>query len=112
MIDAYQTEARFWFADLDVIYVRYVSNDLQYGGDLSLWPPNFSKYASAYMGTQLCLRMTNAASKLQMVQGIMEDRLKVARATDAMEDATRFPPRGSWVRARNRQWGGRDGGRW
>lgn len=108
----FQTEARFWFCGFDTIYVRYISNDVTYGGDLSLWPVDFSKYVSAYMATQVCLGLTNSSSKLKEVIDIMNDRLLRAKAVDAMESPTTFMPRGSWIRARNRGVGSQDGGRW
>ena len=34
----YRDEGPYWFAELDTIYLSYVSNDAQYGADMSLWP--------------------------------------------------------------------------
>src|SRR5690606_11544358 len=33
----YVDEAGFWFADIDTIYVRYVSDDVEYGLDYGKW---------------------------------------------------------------------------
>src|SRR5688572_27983577 len=37
-LHGYEDEAAYWYADLDTIWVRYVSSDTSWGMDLSLWP--------------------------------------------------------------------------
>ncbi len=37
----YKEEANFWYANLQTIYVRFVSSDTNYGLDMSLWPASF-----------------------------------------------------------------------
>ena len=96
----YADEAGYWFADFDTIYVKYISNDSSYGGDLSLWPVNFSRYVESLMAFEACERITQSDAKLERIAKIMDDRLGDAKNTDAMNDPTRFPPNGSWVSSR------------
>lgn len=55
----YAYEARYIYANTDPIYVKYVSDDQDYGGDLSLWPETFTLYVGHYMATQLAPRLKN-----------------------------------------------------
>ena len=103
----YTDEASWWFADMDPIYVRYVSNDSSYGYDYSIWPPNFSEWVEHYMAYKAGGRLkgqfdTDALDKKQKAA------LLDARGTDAMESPALFPPLGSWSNSRV---GWRSGGR-
>lgn len=109
----YADERRHWYADLQTIYVKYVSNHAQYGGDLALWPEAFSKVVEAYLAKEICENLTQSESKLERVERDFERTLTSARSLDAMNKPTQFMPVGSWEAARygNRQrrslWNGR-----
>ena len=102
----YADERRYWYADLDTIYVRYVSNDAEYGADLSLWPETFAKLVEAYLAMEIVGSLTGAD------RGVVEkafDKAKLeARSFDAMNKPTVFMPQGGWVSARG-GWRGRQG---
>ena len=95
----YFDEANWWFADMDPIYVRYISNDTSYGYDYSLWPPNFSEFVEHYMAYKVARRLKGSFDVKELKKD-MKEALLSAKSTDAMEDPARFPPRGSWVRSR------------
>lgn len=96
----YSEEAGFWFADVDEIYIKYVSEDAAYGTDLSLWPESFTRYVSAYMASEIVERLTQSDAQLKKVLTAYDKRLVKARSKDAMQGPTQFLPTGSWVRAR------------
>lgn len=98
----YTEEAGFFFCDIDPIYIKYVSNDVQFGGDMSLWPQSFVKYFESYLAAEICERLTQNEGKLKDIYDIMKHRLMDAKSKDAMEQPTKFLPRGSWASARNR----------
>ncbi len=109
----YVDEASWWFADMDPIYVRYVSNDSEYGYDYSIWPPDFSEWVEHYMAYKAGGRLkgqfdTDALDKKQKAA------LLDARSSDAMESPARFAPMGSWAGSRvgPRQSGDRWNKRW
>jgi|AGTN01.3.fsa_nt_gi hypothetical protein len=102
----YEDEGAYWYADPDTIWVRYVSNDSQLGGDLSLWPENFTRYVEGYFAWRICKSTTGSNGDKDSLGAEMERLLKRARATDAMDETTRFPPEGSWSKSR-RGWGSR-----
>jgi hypothetical protein len=96
----YQVEAGYWYADIEPIYLTYVSNDTDYGGDYAKWPPNFVLWVETHMASLIAGRLTGSDSKRNDLLKLAEMRLKKAASTDAMEGPTEFPPEGSWVRSR------------
>lgn len=95
----YQQEGSYFFLDHDELYIRYVSNGSGYGGDYSLWPESFSRFAEAWFGHQISMKLKNRADQ-KTLKSDMRDLRSEARSNDAMEEPTRFPPTGSWVRSR------------
>lgn len=106
----YSDEAGYWFSDLDTIYVRYVSNDSQYGNDLSLWPSSFSRWFSIELAARTCEAITGSASKVDVLEKKSKKFLMEARSKDAMNEGASFPPAGRWVRSRRGGFSGRDRG--
>lgn len=97
---AYQVENGFWYADIDPLYVSYVSSDVAYGGDLTKWPPNFVLYVETHMASLITGRLTGSKADRNDLLKLAEMRKRAALNTDAMESPTQFPPEGSWVSAR------------
>jgi len=107
----YTHEAGFWYADLDYIYLKYVSNDEQYGNDMSLWPANFTRYAEHFLGFLIIPGLTQSDSTEEKQEAKYRKALKRARNTDAQEKPARFAPEGSWVKSRRNRSGGDRGSR-
>lgn len=101
--EQYIDEVGFWWADLNVIYVRYVSTD--YGMDSSRWGASFRKFIELYMADQACERITNSTAKKDRLQRDAAMLLKEARSSDAMAEGSKQLPHGSWVNSRARQRG-------
>lgn len=105
----YGDEVDFWFADLDTIYVSYVSDAVNYGADMSKWPQSFCDYVDAYFASKVILRLTSDKQKLQFLLGTpgkmdggeLGRRLKVAKNRAAMTKGTKIPAEGGWNRARH-----------
>lgn len=93
-------EAGWWLANVSPLFVKYVSNDITLGLDLSKWTPLFADYASYELALASCLKITGSGSMLEF----LEKKTKLARiragAVDAMNEGTKFPPQGTWVRSR------------
>lgn len=97
-------EPNYWYANVDPLYVKYVSNDTAYGMDLSLWSESFAEYVANRLAVKTCKRITGAFPSDDLKKD--EKRaLAIARSKDAMDEPTGFPPRGLWVSSRL---GGRD----
>jgi len=111
-LTAYTDEAGYWFADLDVLYVRYISDDTSYGLDLSLWPETFIRYVETYLAAEACMRIMQNQTAAERLEQRLRKRLTDARSKDAMGGPAQFMPQGSWSRARTGGgWYGRERGR-
>lgn len=102
----YDDESFFWFSDFDVIFIRYVSNDNEYGNDLGVWAPNFTRWAAGVLALRSTKLITqNKIDKAKLEKDVDKLLLK-AKNTDAMKDPTKFTPPGRWTSSR--RWGRRD----
>ena len=98
----YSDEAGQWYAEIDTIYVRYVSNDSAYGTDYARWPGTFVDYVSAAFAHKIIFKLTKEQSKRDEVKKTMEQYLSLAKNKDAFNGPPLFPPAGSFVRSRSR----------
>ena len=104
---SYADEPNFWYADCDPLYVKYVSDDAAYGGDLSLWSESYADYVATRLAVKTCKRITGKQPDEDMFR--LEKRaLAIARSKDAMDEPPGFPPRGTWVRSRSGNWSDRN----
>lgn len=99
-VTRYSDESKFIFTDTETIFYQYVSNDVQFGGDISLWQPNFVEYVEHYMAYKVAPRLSGLDFSDTDLQGKMKFQLSEAKATDAMEAPARFAPRGGWAASR------------
>ena len=116
----YADELELWYADIDPIYVKFVSDDVNYGGDPSLWPQSFADYVDCYFASRIVAKLTGGSPERmrfifgppgKLDGGELGRRLKVAKSRAAMTQSTQFPPEGSWNRARRGTGGGERGNR-
>lgn len=96
----YADEAGYWYCDLETIYVRFVSNDVNYGGDMNAWPQSFREYVAAYFASRIVRKLAGGEDKAEKIEKLCKDRLLVAKNKAAMAEPTKFPPTGSWVSSR------------
>jgi hypothetical protein len=99
-LNAYYDEQAFWFCDYETIYVRYVSNDSDFGYDMTRWPPSFVRWIETYLAYRIAVRVTGSTKVRDDLYGLQQRMLTEARSHDAMNDPAGFPPSGSWVRSR------------
>lgn len=96
----YENEASWWFADVEIVYVAYVSNDEQWGSDLTLWPPNFTEMVEHYVAMKVAPRLTGIDISATTLANWYKMWLAEAKASDAMEAPAKFPPKGGWAKSR------------
>lgn len=95
----FEFEVGFIWADVDPIYIRFVSDDTDYGADFSAWPETFTLWAGYWMATQIAPRYKGQAD-LERLLELTRKYLIDARSKDAVQSPTRFPPMGNWASAR------------
>lgn len=104
----YFDEAGYWYASIDDVYVRYVSDDSNYGTDYSKWPDTFTDYVKTYFASRICHKMPGGKDLVQKLhgppgfpqRGLLHQTLLMAKNRCAMASPTSFPARGSWVTSR------------
>jgi hypothetical protein len=96
---AYGDESGYWWADLEQLYVRFVSDDVLYGLDFAKWPPNFTAYVESFFALKIT-NITTFADKRDAVKKESDSLLLKAQSTDAMEQPSKSSPRGSWSSSR------------
>jgi len=97
---SFEDEAGYWYADIDEIYVRYISNDSLYGGDYSLWHPHFVDFVAAHFAYKIIYKLTSDKGKRQDVSDERMKLLSDAKNSDAIGKPTRFQPSGTWSGSR------------
>lgn len=107
----YHDEVDIIYADEEEIFVRFVSDDAAFGGDLSIWPLGFQTYAEAELAGKIARKLTSDKDTIIFLygdphrpnSGYIEKTLKEAKSRAAAKDPTRFFPPGSWTTARGRR---------
>lgn len=103
-LEAYREESGFWVADLETLYIKYVSDDAAFGADMSKWPQTFVKFFEAHLASEAAMPLTGNRTKMDDMLAIRKAKLSDALSKDAMADPTKELPSGSWVRARSAGW--------
>lgn len=97
----YADEGGYFSADYDMLYVKYVSDDDDYGRNYTLWPQSFFTYVAARMAWEIIPRLVNSRSTRKDMEDIMAKELSSAQGKDGTNRPTRFPSRGAWAHARH-----------
>lgn len=112
----YSDEGGYWYCDLTLLYVKFVSNDATYGTNYGIWPQSFADYVAAYFAGKIIGALTSDKNMQDYIlhprTGVEAQRLLKARSKDAMAKPTGFLPEGTWTTARRagRSSSRRDGG--
>lgn len=105
-LNQYNDETAYWFVDHPTIYVRMISDDVDYGGNLAGWTESAASYAGCKLASMACMSITQDKEMTKGLKAEAAKMLMTATGRDAMNDPPQSLPRGSWVRARA---GGRRG---
>lgn len=103
----YVEEAGNFFTSVQIWYLAYVSNNINYGGNLGKWPQSVHDYACIKLADKILPQITGNKSDAEGLTKRLNKFKNIAQSQDAMENPTKFPPIGSWIRSRLR---GRLGG--
>lgn len=112
---AYADEVSNWYADITPIYVKYISSDANYGGDLLRWPASFTDYVACYYASLIIAKLAGDRSAQETKifgppgapeRGLLHHTLHVAKSNAAMTQPTQYPAQGNWTKARRGRRGG------
>lgn len=96
----YSDEADYWYADCDPLYVRYVSDDDEYGWNVGAWRQPFAKAFATRLAFECGLPITGDKSNRNDMEALAERRLKEAKTLDAVDERVQLSPAGRLVRSR------------
>jgi hypothetical protein len=97
----YEDRTDFWLADVDPLYVWWVSNDPDYGLDLGRWPETFTTFVEYALAHKACKAITGSSEGRDALKKEMIRAKRDAANKDAMNNpATKFPPTGRLVASR------------
>lgn len=95
----YSDEVGYLWSDLQTLYFKYVSDDVQYGLDLSLWPPAFFEFVAHSFALKAAKATTGTAVDVDQIARDEKRALIAARSSDAMDESVQRTP-SAWSRAR------------
>lgn len=109
-LEDYLDEGDYWYANVQSLFVTYVSNGATYGGDLARWPQTFADAVALMLALDIGPGFgALSEGDLRQLEKRTQDAIRNARSKDAMNQPIRRRPPGSLVRARRSSWyGGTD----
>lgn len=88
------------YSNNNTLYVKYVSNDPDYGFNLGLFPDNYSELFGLELAERTCIPITKDDALLNAIERRKATALARAKNFDAIKDHVQFKPVGSLVAAR------------
>jgi hypothetical protein len=95
-------EANYWYADNDTLYIRYVSNDDEYGWNIGAWRQPFADAFAAYLAFQCALPLSSDKGTRTDLFNLSKTLLTEAKTLDAVDERVARSPAGRLVRSRLR----------
>jgi len=97
----YTDESGYWYADIDTVYVKYISNHADYGNDLSLWTQSFADFAACHFALRIVTKLTGDEAKEDKLKKQRKELLLEAKNHDASGEPQKFPAIGGWAGSRS-----------
>lgn len=89
-----------WYANAGYLFVRYVSEDPNYGMNLALWPPKFVNYVEARLAWCCAKRLKGKEDLVEDLEAYVKSAMRDAVNSDSQDLPPGRPPFGTWVLAR------------
>lgn len=96
----YRPEGDFFYSDHDPLFLQYVSNDDEFGGDLERWPEAFTDAVAAELAYKSLLPISKDRGDRADLTRIKAQALDLSRRQDAVDEPVKTTPAGRLVRAR------------
>ena len=100
-LDDYHDEGEYIFCDVEPLYLRYVSNADDAGGNITNWPRSFVSYVELSLAYATALNITGSGETRETARKEAEKAKMQAKGKDAMRGAPGRIPEGTWVRSRD-----------
>lgn len=100
-------ERAYWFANVQTLYVQYMSDGSSYGGDLSAWPQTFADAVALMLAVDIGPSVGNmGAGEVKALEERAFDAIRNARSKDAQNQPMQRRAPGRLQRARRTRWYG------
>jgi hypothetical protein len=100
--EEYHDEGDYWFAAIDRLYIRYVSDDPLYGWNEGRWREGFCHALEALLAFRCGLPISNDKGNRNDLWTLYEKLVKDAKILDAVDEAVVHQPPGRLVSSRFR----------
>lgn len=88
------------YASVEPLYLSYVSNDDEYGMDLTAWPQFFAEAVGAELALRISLQVNQNRTDRNDLITIAKSMMATARSHDSLDKPSRRLPVGRLVRSR------------
>lgn len=99
-LDTYFFEASVIYASSDTIYMKYVSNDENYGGNLARWPQTFTRYVQCRLAGLAQPNISNSDNTQAKLDKFEDNALLMAKNMDKRLKPKDTLPLGNWTKSR------------
>lgn len=96
----YDDEAGFWWASVDKLFIKHVSDDEDYGLDYSKWAESFTEFVEYRLAVRVFKRLTAASADFDELKKDARRALMNARGKDSRNQPAVKQQGGSWAKAR------------
>lgn len=96
----YTDEHGFWYSNSPILYVRYVSQDPNYGLNMGLWSPSFVQYVEARLAWLCAGRLKQKQNLIDRLAKLVKTTRAEAISTDSQDLPPGKVPYGTWTLAR------------
>lgn len=96
----YEDETRHWHADIDPLYIRYVSSDPAYGWNIGAWRQAFCTALEALLAFNTGLPISGDRGNRNDMFQLFKTSLADAKTLDAVDERVKHKPMGRLVRSR------------
>ncbi|RWG25565.1 hypothetical protein [Mesorhizobium sp.] len=96
-------ETSYWYANSDTLYIRYVSNDDDYGWNIGAWREPFAQAFAAYLAFQCALPISADKGTRTDLFNLSKALLTEAKTLDAVDERVAYSPAGRLVQSRLRR---------
>lgn len=100
-VEDWQEENEVWYADIDTIYLSFVSNDLTYGGDLGKFTPSYTAFVETRLALKAALPITRDKVTRNDLLQLDQQALRTAKRLDAVDEPIKYSPPGRLVGSRS-----------
>lgn len=102
----YKDADGYWYADIEPIYLEYISNDASYGMNLGSWPQTYTTFVEYALAHKVCKAVTGSSEGSENLYKLMIRAKRDAANKDGMnEPVTKFPPTGRLIGSRGTSFG-------